>query len=148
MKISAVRSAMRCAPWWRRTPSAPRRPSSARRAGSACSVITPSAVDVTPTESVLRMVRITRESRREGRPKALLVPNKVDPRGKYNAATEAAVDSLHEMAGANGIYDTYPLQRMFRDAHAGAAHINFSVDVQYPGWGLVALGGEFKSPTL
>jgi 3-hydroxy-9,10-secoandrosta-1,3,5(10)-triene-9,17-dione monooxygenase len=59
-----------------------------------------------------------------------------------------AVDSLHEMAGANGIYDSYPLQRMFRDAHAGAAHINFSVDVQYPGWGLVALGGEFKSPTL
>ena len=59
-----------------------------------------------------------------------------------------AVDSLHEMAGANGIYDTYPLQRMFRDTHAGAAHINFSVDVQYPGWGLVALGGEFKSPTL
>ena len=59
-----------------------------------------------------------------------------------------AVDSLHEMAGANGIYDSYPLQRMFRDAHAGAAHINFSVDVQFPGWGLVALGGEFKSPTL
>jgi 3-hydroxy-9,10-secoandrosta-1,3,5(10)-triene-9,17-dione monooxygenase len=59
-----------------------------------------------------------------------------------------AVDSLHEMAGANGIYDAYPLQRMFRDAHAGAAHINFSVDAQFPGWGLVALGGEFKSPTL
>jgi 3-hydroxy-9,10-secoandrosta-1,3,5(10)-triene-9,17-dione monooxygenase len=59
-----------------------------------------------------------------------------------------AVDSLHEMAGAAGIYDSYPLQRMFRDAHAGAAHINFSVDVQFPGWGLVALGGELKSPTL
>ena len=59
-----------------------------------------------------------------------------------------AVDSLHEMSGANGIYDSYPLQRMFRDAHAGAAHINFAVDAQYPPWGLVALGGEFKSPTL
>jgi 3-hydroxy-9,10-secoandrosta-1,3,5(10)-triene-9,17-dione monooxygenase len=59
-----------------------------------------------------------------------------------------AVDSLHEMAGANGIYDSYRLQRMFRDAHAGAAHINFSVDAQFPSWGLVALGGEFKSPTL
>ncbi|MFN0301513.1 MAG: acyl-CoA dehydrogenase family protein, partial [Burkholderiales bacterium] len=32
-----------------------------------------------------------------------------------------AVDSLYEMAGANGIYDNYPLQRIFRDAHAGAA---------------------------
>lgn len=58
--------------------------------------ITPSAIDVTPTESVLRMIRITRESRRDGRPKALLVPNKVDARGAYNAATEAKVDSLHE----------------------------------------------------
>jgi 3-hydroxy-9,10-secoandrosta-1,3,5(10)-triene-9,17-dione monooxygenase len=59
-----------------------------------------------------------------------------------------AVDSLHEMAGATGIYDSYPLQRIFRDAHAGAAHINFSVDAQFPAWGLVALGGDFKSPTL
>jgi len=59
-----------------------------------------------------------------------------------------AVDSLHEMAGANGIYDSFPLQRIFRDAHAGAAHINFSYDTQLPPWGLVALGGEFKSPTL
>ena len=59
-----------------------------------------------------------------------------------------AVDSLHEMAGANGIYDSFPLQRVFRDAHAGAAHINFSTDTQYPPWGLVTLGGEFKSPTM
>ena len=59
-----------------------------------------------------------------------------------------AVDCLHEMAGANGIYDSYPLTRIFRDAHAGAAHINFSIDAQLPTWGLVALGGEFKSPTV
>ncbi|RPI45239.1 MAG: acyl-CoA dehydrogenase [Betaproteobacteria bacterium] len=59
-----------------------------------------------------------------------------------------AVDSLHELAGAHGIYDNFPLQRIFRDAHAGAAHINFSVDTQFPPWGLVSLGGEFKSPTL
>ena len=59
-----------------------------------------------------------------------------------------AVDSLHEMAGANGIYDRYPLQRMFRDMHAAAGHFSFSIDAQLPPWGLVALGGEFKSPTL
>ena len=59
-----------------------------------------------------------------------------------------AVDSLHEMAGANGIYDRGPLQRMFRDAHAAAGHFSFSTDAQLPPWGLVALGGEFKSPTL
>jgi 3-hydroxy-9,10-secoandrosta-1,3,5(10)-triene-9,17-dione monooxygenase len=59
-----------------------------------------------------------------------------------------AVDTLHEMAGANGIYDSYPLQRMFRDAHAAAGHFSFSTDAQYTPWGLVALGGEYKSPTL
>jgi 3-hydroxy-9,10-secoandrosta-1,3,5(10)-triene-9,17-dione monooxygenase len=58
------------------------------------------------------------------------------------------VDLLYEMAGAHGIYDSSPMQRMFRDAHAAAGHINFSVDAQLSPWGLVALGGEFKSPTL
>ena len=59
-----------------------------------------------------------------------------------------AVDTLHEMAGAHGIYDSAPLQRRFRDAHAAAGHINFSMDVQLPTWGNVALGGEYKSPTF
>ena len=58
--------------------------------------ITPSGLDVTSTERALRMIRITRESRRDGRPKALLVPNRVDPHGRYNLATEQAVDSLNE----------------------------------------------------
>jgi 3-hydroxy-9,10-secoandrosta-1,3,5(10)-triene-9,17-dione monooxygenase len=74
-------------------------------------------------------------------------------RYKRNAAMAAkltveAVDSLHEMAGANGIYDHYPLQRAFRDQHAAAGHFSFSTDAQLPPWGLVALGGDFKSPTL
>jgi 3-hydroxy-9,10-secoandrosta-1,3,5(10)-triene-9,17-dione monooxygenase len=59
-----------------------------------------------------------------------------------------AVNSLFEMAGANGIYDSSPLQRMFRDSRAAAGHFSFSTDAQLPPWGLVALGGEFKSPTL
>lgn len=59
-----------------------------------------------------------------------------------------AVDSLMEMAGANGIYDSAPLQRMFRDAHAAAAHINFNIDVQLTPWALVKFGGEFKSPVM
>jgi 3-hydroxy-9,10-secoandrosta-1,3,5(10)-triene-9,17-dione monooxygenase len=74
-------------------------------------------------------------------------------RYKRNCALAArmcieAVDSLHEMAGANGIYDHYPLQRMFRDQRAAGGHFSFSTDAQLPPWGLVALGGEFKSPTL
>jgi hypothetical protein len=52
------------------------------------------------------------------------------------------------MAGGHGIYEKYPLERMFRDMRAAAAHFSFSVDAQLPAWGLVALGGEFRSPTL
>jgi 3-hydroxy-9,10-secoandrosta-1,3,5(10)-triene-9,17-dione monooxygenase len=59
-----------------------------------------------------------------------------------------ALDSLHEMAGANGIYSDAPLERMFRDAHAGAAHFVFNMDAQMTPWALVALGGAFKSPTM
>jgi 3-hydroxy-9,10-secoandrosta-1,3,5(10)-triene-9,17-dione monooxygenase len=59
-----------------------------------------------------------------------------------------AVDSLHALAGANGIYDRYPIQRMFRDQHALAAHIGFSFDAQGGPWALVAMGGEFNSPTM
>ncbi|MPS30076.1 MAG: acyl-CoA dehydrogenase [Alcaligenaceae bacterium] len=62
-------------------------------------------------------------------------------------ATEA-VGSLQEMAGANGIYDKYPIQRMYRDALAANGHVLFNVDMQLTAWGLVALGGEVRSPTV
>jgi 3-hydroxy-9,10-secoandrosta-1,3,5(10)-triene-9,17-dione monooxygenase len=59
-----------------------------------------------------------------------------------------AVDLLHAMAGANGIYESYPLERIFRDAHSLAGHFSFSFDAQASGWGLAALGGEVNNPTL
>ena len=59
-----------------------------------------------------------------------------------------AVDMLHAMAGANGIYDSYPIQRIFRDAHALGGHFSFSTDAQFSSWGLAALGGENANPTL
>ena len=59
-----------------------------------------------------------------------------------------AVDSLHALAGANGIYDRYPIQQLFRDQHALSAHIGFSWDAQGGPWALVAMGGEFNSPTM
>ena len=59
-----------------------------------------------------------------------------------------AVDALHALAGANGIYDRYPIQRLFRDQHALTGHIGFSWDAQGAPWALVALGGDFSSPTL
>jgi len=59
-----------------------------------------------------------------------------------------AVDLMHEMAGANGIYDHSPLQRMFRDVRSASAHIHFNTDMQMTQWGNVALGGAFSSPTM
>jgi 3-hydroxy-9,10-secoandrosta-1,3,5(10)-triene-9,17-dione monooxygenase len=59
-----------------------------------------------------------------------------------------AVDTLHEMMGANGIYDHQPLQRMMRDTHAAAAHISLGWDAQMANWGLAVLGGDVKMPTL
>ncbi len=57
-----------------------------------------------------------------------------------------AVDNLHAMAGARGIYDHYPIQRLFRDAHSLMGHIGFSWDAQAAPWGLVALDGEYDAP--
>ncbi|NND48982.1 MAG: acyl-CoA dehydrogenase [Rhizobiales bacterium] len=62
-------------------------------------------------------------------------------------ATEAT-EMLFEMAGANGIYDTSPMQRIYRDVKSASTHIHFSTDMQMTTWGNVALGGEFKSPTM
>jgi 3-hydroxy-9,10-secoandrosta-1,3,5(10)-triene-9,17-dione monooxygenase len=59
-----------------------------------------------------------------------------------------AVDALHEMSGANGLYTRHELERRFRDAHSGAGHIGFNWDAGMTTWGLVALGGEFHSPTM
>ena len=58
----------------------------------------------------------------------------------------AAVDALHALAGANGIYDQYPIERLFRNQHALAAHIGSSWDAQGALW--APLGGEFANPTL
>jgi 3-hydroxy-9,10-secoandrosta-1,3,5(10)-triene-9,17-dione monooxygenase len=59
-----------------------------------------------------------------------------------------AVDTLYEMSGAAGIYDSSAMQRIYRDQHAAAGHISFSTDAQLTPWGLVAVGGEYASPTL
>jgi len=59
-----------------------------------------------------------------------------------------AVDTLHTLAGANGIYEKYPLERILRDAHALAGHIMHNFDTQASAWGYAALGGENTNPTL
>jgi 3-hydroxy-9,10-secoandrosta-1,3,5(10)-triene-9,17-dione monooxygenase len=59
-----------------------------------------------------------------------------------------AVDALHAMAGATGVYEQYPLERIFRDAHALAGHIMHSFDTHATAWGYAALGGATVNPTL
>ena len=80
------------------------------------------------------------------------VPDLIDKlRPKRNVAfavqlcTEA-VDCLHSLAGANGIYDQYPMQRIFRDAHALMGHFGFNWDVHSVPWGAVAVGADYKPP--
>jgi 3-hydroxy-9,10-secoandrosta-1,3,5(10)-triene-9,17-dione monooxygenase len=83
-----------------------------------------------------------------------VIPDRLQKlRYRRNAAYAAslcteAVDALHAVTGATGIYQSYPLERIFRDAHALGAHISLNFDAQAPSWGLVALGGEVENPTL
>ncbi len=68
-------------------------------------------------------------------------------RARYvrNAAFSAnkcryAVTSLFEASGGSGIYDTFELQRIWRDANAAAAHNAFMQDKLDPAFGRALLG--------
>jgi len=72
-------------------------------------------------------------------------------RPKRNVAYAAqlcteSVDSLHGLAGANGIYQSGPMQRIFRDAHALTGHFGFNADAHALAWGAVQLGAAYKAP--
>jgi 3-hydroxy-9,10-secoandrosta-1,3,5(10)-triene-9,17-dione monooxygenase len=58
------------------------------------------------------------------------------------------VDTLYALAGANGLYTRGAMERIYRDQHAAAGHINFSMDAHSTAWGLATLGGEVNNPTL
>lgn len=64
-----------------------------------------------------------------------------------NLCTEA-VDSLFTASGGGGLYARNPIQRLFRDAHAIAAHIAFNTDVAFGGFGQAELGLGVSNPTL
>jgi 3-hydroxy-9,10-secoandrosta-1,3,5(10)-triene-9,17-dione monooxygenase len=59
-----------------------------------------------------------------------------------------SVDTIYALAGANGLYSRGPMERIYRDQHAAAGHINFSMDAHSTAWGLSTLGGEVVNPTL
>ena len=51
-----------------------------------------------------------------------------------------AVDLIFEAYGGGGLYDHQPIQRAWRDIHAGAAHISFAFDAVGTTYGKVMLG--------
>ena len=59
-----------------------------------------------------------------------------------------AVDLVNAGFGAQALYTNNPLQRYFRDAHAVAAHIAFSMDVAASAHGRVAIGLDTTHPTI
>jgi 3-hydroxy-9,10-secoandrosta-1,3,5(10)-triene-9,17-dione monooxygenase len=59
-----------------------------------------------------------------------------------------AVDTLFKMSGANGLYESSPMQRAFRDAHAIQSHVNFAFDAAGAAFGLHALGGNVVNPMM
>jgi 3-hydroxy-9,10-secoandrosta-1,3,5(10)-triene-9,17-dione monooxygenase len=59
-----------------------------------------------------------------------------------------AVDLVNGGFGAQALYTNSPLQRYFRDAHAVAAHIAFSMDAAASAHGRVAIGLDTTHPTI
>ncbi|MBV8537304.1 MAG: acyl-CoA dehydrogenase [Alphaproteobacteria bacterium] len=59
-----------------------------------------------------------------------------------------AVDLIMEVYGGGGLYDHQPIQRAWRDVHAGAAHISFAFDAVGATYGKVMLGLGVDNPLL
>jgi len=59
-----------------------------------------------------------------------------------------AVERLYPLAGANGLAEASPFQRVFRDIHGACAHIALTWDVQGANYGGVLLGGASTDPKL
>jgi len=59
-----------------------------------------------------------------------------------------ATDIVFGLAGGAGLYESSPLQRMFRDAHAANAHVLFHMDVVGTLYGRASLGLPPESPLL
>jgi 3-hydroxy-9,10-secoandrosta-1,3,5(10)-triene-9,17-dione monooxygenase len=59
-----------------------------------------------------------------------------------------AVDVMFGLAGASGLYETGPVPRAFRDAHAVKQHFSFNTDIASTTYGKLALGLPNDNPTL
>jgi 3-hydroxy-9,10-secoandrosta-1,3,5(10)-triene-9,17-dione monooxygenase len=59
-----------------------------------------------------------------------------------------AVDAMFGLYGAGGLYESGPVARAFRDAHAVKQHFSFNTDIAGTTYGRVALGLPSDNPTL
>jgi 3-hydroxy-9,10-secoandrosta-1,3,5(10)-triene-9,17-dione monooxygenase len=59
-----------------------------------------------------------------------------------------AVETLWSCYGAQGLYTRDPLQRHLRDVIAMNQHFSFNFDIAGSAYGLAALGGHYKNPTM
>jgi 3-hydroxy-9,10-secoandrosta-1,3,5(10)-triene-9,17-dione monooxygenase len=59
-----------------------------------------------------------------------------------------AVDVMHGLYGASGLYESGSVARAFRDAHAVKQHFSFNTDIASTTYGRVALGLPSDNPTL
>ena len=59
---------------------------------------------------------------------------------------KSAVNRLHDMAGASGIFDSHVSQRKFRDLQAASRHIGLAWDIGGTTCGEIMLGREPTSP--
>jgi 3-hydroxy-9,10-secoandrosta-1,3,5(10)-triene-9,17-dione monooxygenase len=59
-----------------------------------------------------------------------------------------AVDVMFALSGASALYESGPMPRAFRDAHAVKQHFSFNTDIASTTYGRVALGLPSDNPTL
>ena len=59
-----------------------------------------------------------------------------------------AVDVMFGLYGAAGLYESGPVARAFRDAHAVKQHFSFNTDIAGTTYGRIALGLPSDNPTL
>jgi 3-hydroxy-9,10-secoandrosta-1,3,5(10)-triene-9,17-dione monooxygenase len=59
-----------------------------------------------------------------------------------------AVDVMFGLSGASGLYESGPVPRAFRDAHAVKQHFSFNTDIAGTTYGRAALGLQSDNATL
>ena len=60
----------------------------------------------------------------------------------------SSIDALYRLAGASAIHTTRPMERYWRDLHAGGSHVCNVKEPIYVAWGQHSFGGDIPLGTL